>query len=35
METQASKIPQLAWVAAIALIVLSGIGVAALMGWIA
>ena len=35
METQASKSPHpLVWVAAIALIVSCGAGVAALMGWI-
>ena len=34
MDSQAGKVPLLAWVAAISLIVCSGIGVAALMGWL-
>jgi hypothetical protein len=34
MEALPVKIPMLAWVAAISLIVSCGVGVAALMGWI-
>lgn len=34
METQASKMPMLAWIAAISLIVSCGAGVGVMMGWI-